>query len=84
MVLPASIAVLGLAGDFEPILALVAGSVFGVLGALAAELAQRTLYAHADTHLDPPAVSIVLTSLVLVVLAAVDVVDPAAVPYPAL
>jgi len=84
MALPASIVALGLAADAEPILALVVGGVFGVVGALTAELAQRTLYAHADTHLDPPAVSIVLTSLVLVVLAAVDVIDPAAVPYPEL
>ena len=58
--------------------------MFGALGALAGEAAQRTLYAHADTHLDPPAVSIVLTSLLIAVLAALGVLDPGPVPYPEL
>jgi hypothetical protein len=82
MALPASIAALAVVGDTEPVVALVAAGAFGVVGALAGELAQRTLYAHADTHLDPPAVSIVLTSLLLTVLAALGVLDPGPVPYP--
>jgi len=81
MALPASIAALGIAGT-APWLAILLGGVFGVLGALLGELAQRTLYAHADTHLDPSFVSILLTSVVLVGLAAVGVLDPTAVPYP--
>jgi len=82
MALPASIA--ALAVDAEPLVALAVAAVFGVLGALAGELAQRTLYAHADTHLDPPAVSIVLTSLLITLLATAGVFEPSAVPYPVL
>ena len=85
MALPASIAALAMVPEFEPTwLVLVAAGVFGALGALAGEAAQRTLYAHADTHLDPPAVSIVLTSLLIAVLAALGVLDPGPVPYPEL
>jgi hypothetical protein len=45
--------------------ALALGAVFGLVGALAGELLQRLLYAHADTHLDPPAASIVVTSFLI-------------------
>jgi hypothetical protein len=84
MALPASIAAIAMAGEFEPAVALVAAGVFGVVGALVGELAQRTLYAHGDTHLDPPAVSIVLTSLLLTLLATTGVVEPDLIPYPTL
>jgi len=53
--------------------ALAAGTAFGLLGALLGELAQRVAYAHADTHLDPPAASIVLTTALVGVLAALGV-----------
>lgn len=79
--LPASIAALGLAGT-SAALAMVAGAVAGVLAALIGELAARTLYAHADTYLDPAFVSILLTSLALAVLATAGVLDAGAVPYP--
>ncbi|MFB6218111.1 MAG: hypothetical protein ABEH77_02865 [Halobacteriaceae archaeon] len=49
--------------------AVVLGAVFGVIGALVGEVAQRVLYAHADTHLDPPAASIVVTSFLVGLLA---------------
>lgn len=63
--------------------ALVLGAVFGCVGALFGEIAQRVFYAHADTHLDPPAASIVLTSLIIGVLAIVGVFPSAAwVPLP--
>ena len=63
--------------------ALVVGVVFGVVGALAGELSQRILYAHAETHLDPPAASIVLTSLLLGVLSMAGVLPSAVwVPTP--
>ncbi|MFT4921183.1 MAG: hypothetical protein ACI8XM_000378 [Haloarculaceae archaeon] len=85
MALPASIVALAVPeATMNPALALAGAAVFGVLGALAGELAQRTLYAHADTHLDPPAASIVVTSLLITVLASVGLLDPAAVPYPTL
>jgi len=49
--------------------ALALGAVMGLVGALLGEVTQRIFYAHAETHLDPPAASIVLTSLLLGVLA---------------
>jgi len=59
------------------------GGVFGVLGALLGELSQRVLYAGAETHLDPPAASIVLTTFVIAVLAVAGVLPSAAwVPVP--
>ncbi|MFC7027309.1 hypothetical protein ACFQH8_06925 [Halomicroarcula sp. GCM10025710] len=75
MVLPASTAVLALIdapfGALTPSLvtesvpltvALLVGALFGIVGALFGEVLQRVFYAHADTHLDPPAASIVVTS----------------------
>jgi formate hydrogenlyase subunit 3/multisubunit Na+/H+ antiporter MnhD subunit len=49
-------------------LALVVGAGFGVAGALSGEALQRIFYAHAETHLDPPAASIVVTSLLIAVM----------------
>lgn len=94
MALPASTAALALvdapAGQLTPSLvasavplrnALLVGAAFGVLGALFGELLQRVLYAHAETHLDPPAASIAVTSL-LVALFAMAGVLPSAVWVP--
>ncbi|WP_440992147.1 hypothetical protein [Haloarchaeobius baliensis] len=93
MTLPAGFAVVGAAGGAEtpaalavalPLLHAVAiGAVAGLAGALVGEFAQRLLYAHADTHLDPPAASIVVTTLVVSLLAATGLLaDPAALPSP--
>jgi len=84
MALPASIAALAMGADAEPVAALALAGAFGLIGALLGEFAQRTLYAHADTHLDPPAVSIVLTSLLIGALAAAGVLEPELIPYPEL
>jgi hypothetical protein len=63
--------------------AVVLGGVFGVGGALLGEAAQRLLYAHADTHLDPPAASIVVTSLLIGGLAMLGVLPGSAwIPLP--
>ena len=43
----------------------VAGASAGVIAGLLGELCQRVFYAHADTHLDPPAASILLTTLLV-------------------
>jgi hypothetical protein len=72
--LPASTAVLALVNapvtELTPTLvtatvplwqALLVGAGFGIVGALFGELLQRIFYAHAETHLDPPAASIVVT-----------------------
>ncbi|MFB9806417.1 hypothetical protein ACFFQF_14565 [Haladaptatus pallidirubidus] len=48
--------------------ALVVGGIFGVVCALAGEVVQRVFYAHADTHLDPPAAAIVVGTLLIAVL----------------
>jgi len=95
MSLPASTVVVASAGTATPLApgavagamplatAVVLGGAFGVLGALLGEVAQRLLYAHADTHLDPPAASIVLTSLLIGGLALVGVLPGSAwIPLP--
>ncbi len=47
------------------------------------EVLQRALYAHAETHLDPPAASIVVTSFLIGVLAMAGVLpSPVWVPTP--
>jgi len=61
--------------------ALLAGAVLGLVGGLAGEAIQRVTYAPAATHLDPPAASIVVTSLALGLLAWLGVL-PAAVWIP--
>jgi hypothetical protein len=83
MALPASIAALAVSTS-DPAIAIAVGGVFGVVGGLLGELAQRVVYAHGDTHVDPAAVSIVLTSLLVVILVAAGVLDAGPVPYPTL
>lgn len=87
MALPASIAALALDIGSVPVVsdavaALLIAGLFGVVAAILGELAQRLLYAHADTHLDPPMVAILLTSLVITGLVAAGVFDASVVPYP--
>jgi hypothetical protein len=55
------------------------GMVFGVLGGLVGELAGRTLYAHADTHVDPPSVAIVVTTALVALGGLLGVFESAAV-----
>jgi hypothetical protein len=70
--------------DAEPEIAVLAGAAMGLLAALLGELAGRVLYAHGDTHLDPGFVAVLLTSVLIVALAAAGVFDASAVPYPTL
>lgn len=84
MALPAGVSAISFVAEFEPLVGLVVAGVFGVLGALLGEGAQRLFYAHGDTHVDPPAVSIVVTSLLITLLATVGVVDAELIPYPVL
>ncbi len=79
MALPASIVAVGLA---DPRIGIVVAGVFGILGAGLGEVAQRVLYARADTHFDPSFASILVTSLLIALLATAGTIDPAAVPYP--
>lgn len=63
--------------------ALLVGALFGLVGSLAGEVAQRVFYAHAETHLDPPAASIVVTSVLIAVLAMGGVLPSSVwVPHP--
>jgi len=79
MALPASIAALALP-NADPTAAILVGGAFGLLAGLVGELAQRVLYAHADTHLDPPSVAIVVTTLLIALLDLAGVFQQAAVP----
>jgi len=53
--------------------ALVVGAVFGAIAALIGEISERIVYAHGDTHWDPPATAIALTTLLIGLLATVGV-----------
>lgn len=80
MALPSSIAALTLvpaeyglveltpsvvASEVSLLPALALGAVFGAIAGVAGEFFARTLYAHADTHLDPPAAAIAFTTLLI-------------------
>ena len=90
MALPAGIVAVALDSEFaadvpvvsEAVLALLLAGLVGALAGVVGELAQRLLYAHGDTHVDPPMVAILLTSLLVVGLAVAGVLDPELVPYP--
>lgn len=86
MALPAGIVALALDISVpvlaDPVAALLFAGVVGVVAALLGELAQRVFYAHGDTHVDPPMVAILLTSLLITALVAAGVLDGTAVPYP--
>ena len=63
--------------------ALLLGACFGFVGAIVGELAQRALYAHAETHFDPPAASIVVTTALIAILAMAGVFETAVwIPHP--
>ena len=81
--LPASTAALILGTGPEALLGLVAGALFGVYGALLGEVHQRIFYAHSDTHWDPPAASIVVSTFTIAVLALLGVFpDSGWIPLP--
>jgi hypothetical protein len=80
MALPAGIA--AVAVDAGPAVAIAVGAGFGVVAGLVGELGERALYAHGDTHFDPPMVAILTTSLLLTGLAAAGVLEPDPIPYP--
>lgn len=53
--------------------ALVIGGTFGILGGLFGEVSQRIVYAHGDTHFDPPACAIAITTAIIGILAIVGI-----------
>lgn len=59
----------------EPVLwALIVGLVMGALGELFRMLTERLFYAWGDTHLDPPAFSITITVIILVLLSNLGII----------
>lgn len=46
---------------------LVLGGLFGLISAVFGETIQRIFYAHADTHFDPPAAAIVVSTLLIAI-----------------
>ena len=84
MTLPASTAALAAAplGLADPLVLLFAAA-FGAYGALVGELVQRVFYAHSDTHFDPPAAAIVVTTFTIALLYFAGVVPEAVwIPLP--
>ena len=81
MTLPGATAWAAFTGaGFGPAIGLVAGAGFGLLGAVIGEAFQRVFYAHGDTHVDPPAAAIFITSSILAVLAILGVLGSIWVP----
>jgi len=78
--LPGSTAFLAVTASGDAILAglgpgpaILVAAIFGMLGALFGEVHQRIFYAHGDTHWDPPAASIVVTTFLIAMLAVAGV-----------
>ena len=90
MSLPASTAALAVVGGSAPeslaaagVAPLLVAGVFGIVGALAGEVVQRIFYAHADTHLDPPAFAIVIATFIIALLTFAGVFSTAVwIPMP--
>jgi H+/Cl- antiporter ClcA len=62
---------------------LLLGAFFGAIAALFGEIIQRIFYAHADTHLDPPAAAIVLGTILVVIFYLIEIFETSAwVPVP--
>ena len=62
---------------------LLLGGFFGLIAALFGELIQRIFYAHSDTHFDPPAAAIVMGTLLIVIVYAIDIFETSAwIPVP--
>lgn len=90
MAFPSSVLVVGLAGGAtQPAaiagalslpVAMIAGAVMGAFAGVVGELSQRVLYAHADTHLDPPAAAIVVSTLLVAVLDTAGLVTQSTIP----
>jgi hypothetical protein len=62
------------------VVALVAGGVMGAVAGVLGEVSERVLYAHADTHLDPPAAAIVLSTLLIAALDIAGVITQNIIP----
>jgi hypothetical protein len=73
----------GDAADLSLTTALLIGAAAGMLAAWFGEVTQRLFYAHADTHLDPPAFAIAIGTFLVAVLAMLGWIESSAwVPLP--
>jgi hypothetical protein len=70
-------AVVASAAIGSPLVTLLAAGVFGVASGLLGEVTQRTFYSHSGTHVDPPAMAIVLVMFALGVLNLLGVIPNA-------
>jgi hypothetical protein len=61
-------AAIGAAAVSSPLVALLVGGIFGALAGLFGEVTQRVFYAHSGTHVDPPAMSITVMTVLIGVL----------------
>ena len=61
-----------------PGVALLVGTLFGLVSALSGEVLQRLFYAHGDTHVDPPAFAIAVNTFAIAVLAMLGVLPGSA------
>jgi hypothetical protein len=61
------------AGTEAAVFALIGGAIFGLISALLGEATERLFYAHSGTHVDPPAMAIALTMVIVYVLYALNV-----------
>jgi hypothetical protein len=87
--LPAGVVVVGLAGGatggtaaVSPVVAILAGTAMGAFAGAVGEVAGRVLYAHGDTHLDPPMVALLVTSLLVAVLDVAGLLAQTTIPTP--
>ena len=63
--------------EFSPVVALLAAGAFGAISGLLGEVTQRVFYSHSGTHVDPPAMAIALSMVVVAVLAIAGVIPNA-------
>ena len=81
MTLPGSTAALAIfagapaVGSANAVIALAVAGLFGIFGAVVGELVERIFYSHSDTHFDPPAAAIVVTTFVIAMLAVAGVFE---------
>ncbi len=70
MTLPAAVAAVAVLVAFggSPLVAMIAGAVAGIAGALLGELYSRLFLIHGDTHVDPPALAIASMATIIVII----------------
>ena len=73
MTLPGATAFVGASAMYGPVAGLLAAALFGLFGAVVGEAFQRVFYAHGDTHVDPPAAAIAISTFLIAVLVAAGV-----------